>query len=171
LIAAAAVFQSLAVRCVGYDLDEKLLEKARVAAANLKEPDSGDGQSQPCKLAPSPTIDFRFQDLLTADVSSASVVVAYLFREGCILVQEKLERELPSKGTYVLSVGFAMKGWEARWVIKPKGSVPLYFYSPVRRECPQHCYDASNLFGCCGFQPWRRHSTSNLSAISAETAP
>ena len=63
---------------------------------------------------------------LKADISAASLVVAYLFREGCVVVQEKLQNEL-AKGTGVLSVGFEMRGWERLWDIRVHG-VPAYFY-------------------------------------------
>jgi hypothetical protein len=70
---------------------------------------------------------------MLGDVSHATVVVVYLFREGSVDVMKKLERELPARDTAVLSVGFALRGWEARWVLRVAGSVPCYFYSPVQK--------------------------------------
>jgi tRNA G46 methylase TrmB len=212
LCAAAKAFKSKNVRCVGYDLDEVLLAKARKEAAFLEAsgaaialgggrevvPEVVENPSTTSKVVPPkaaesplgvalsaapaaaaaaaaaaaetppsllppapasapapqaqslslPTLQYHSCDLLTADVSQASVVIAYLFREGCAVVQDKLEKELPSRplprhgghgghdgggGVAVLSVGFALKGWEAKWVLRPKGSVPLYFYTQVKR--------------------------------------
>ena len=65
-------------------------------------------------------------DLLKADISEASLVVAYLFREGCVVVQQKLQNEM-RKGAGVLSVGFEMRGWERRWDLKVHG-INVYFY-------------------------------------------
>lgn len=131
LLAAARQFPG--VRCVGYDLDEVLLGKAdAVKSALLAEQ-----QQQPEVLKarhPRSTVEFRRQDLMLADVSQATVVVAYLFREGCAAVIEKLERELPAQDTAVLSVGFALRGWEARWTLRVEGSVPCYYYSPVKNQ-------------------------------------
>jgi len=79
---------------------------------------------------PHMSIELHHSDLMLADVSNSSVVIVYLFREGCIVTQEKLELELPPDAV-VLSVGFALRGWEASWVLRPTGCVPLYFYSQV----------------------------------------
>lgn len=71
---------------------------------------------------------------MLADVSKATVIIAYLFREGCAAVRDKLEQELPSVGSAVLSVGFSLRGWEPRWTLRVNGCVPLYFYSAPWRE-------------------------------------
>jgi len=150
LSAAATCFKDKQVRCVGYDLDETLLRKARAAAmalhaqgAAVSVPEATTTAEAPLpppaqltreRVDRLPTLEYRNCDLLTADVSHASIVIAYLFREGCFVVQEKLEKELSPTGTAVLSVGFSLKGWEVRWVIRPKGSVPLYFYTPPWRQ-------------------------------------
>jgi|AntAceMinimDraft_5_1070358.scaffolds.fasta_scaffold111432_1 SAM-dependent methyltransferase len=129
LLAAARRFPG--VRCVGYDLDEVLLGKADAAKSALL----AEQQQQPEVVvearSPRSTIEFCRQDLMLADVSHATVVVAYLFREGCAAVIDKLECELPAQNTAVLSVGFALRGWEARWALRVEGSVPCYYYSPV----------------------------------------
>lgn len=115
LIKASEKFHEKQIRCVGYDLDSALLEKARAKADSLD-------------------ITLHKQDLMLADVSNASVVIAYLFREGCAAVRDKLERELSSDRSAVLSVGFSLRGWEPRWILRMKGCVPLYFYTPPWRE-------------------------------------
>ena len=124
LLAAARKYPK--VRCVGYDLDTVLLEKGRAFLEELQR----DGEF----AATSSSVEFEQQDLMVADVSQASLVVAYLFREGCAAVIEKLERELPPAGSAVLSVGFALRKWEARWTLRVPGCVPCYFYTPVSRS-------------------------------------
>ena len=162
LLAAARAFRSLGLQCVGYDLDETLLYKARNEAAAFaaegtdqpgaaadggdragrisgsdkggdgdsgggSEGDGGSGGAAAVEINKATTVTVHRKDLMLADVSGAAVVVAYLFREGCVEVQEKLAKELP-KSAAVVSVGFAMRGWEAQWSCRVDGSVPCYFY-------------------------------------------
>ena len=133
LLAAARAFRGLGVQCVGYDLDEVLLEKAgRGAAAfelEMADAEGGeDGGGAEAATVPASSVVMHRQDLMLADISGAAVVVAYLFREGCVEVQEKLDKELPPRAA-VVSVGFAMRGWDARWSCRVDGSVPCYYYS------------------------------------------
>jgi len=130
LISTAQFFQSRScpVNCVGCDLDDALLAKARAAAAAIRT----EGAAQKS------SITFLRQDLMAADVSGATVVIAYLFREGCDVVMGKLERELEPTGTAVISVGFELRGWrKAQWTLRVNGSVPCYFYAPPWRANQQ----------------------------------
>ena len=146
LLAAARVFQRYGVQCIGYDLDDVLLAKARESAATegfLEQDRTRQGQvtvdiggnaaaDSPAAVLESSsaqpaTMKVLQQDLMLADVSGARLVIAYLFREGCVAVQEKLETELPSSSA-VVSVGFALRGWVSRWSCRVDGSVPCYFY-------------------------------------------
>jgi len=131
LLAAAKRFPG--VRCVGYDLDESLLSNANTAAAAFVAEQEQQTEASETQATLS-TVEFHRQDLMLGDVSKATVVVVYLFREGSVEVMKKLERELPARDTAVLSVGFALRGWEARWVLRVNGSVPCYFYSPVKLQ-------------------------------------
>jgi hypothetical protein len=121
LLAASKQFANEKIRCIGYDLDQVLLDKASSAFA------SHNAESADADAAQRADFQFHRQDLMTADVSGATVIVAYLFREGCVLLQEKLERELPPASA-VISVGFSLKLWEPKWALRVKGCVPLYFY-------------------------------------------
>ena len=49
------------------------------------------------------------------------VVVAYLFREGCAKLREKLEKEL-RRGTLVC-VGFELRGWRSSFEVAAGGLV------------------------------------------------
>lgn len=131
LLAAAKRFPG--VRCVGYDLDKALLSNANSAASAFAAEQQQKKEAVEAQPSLS-TVEFHRQDLMLGDVSNATVVVVYLFREGSVDVMKKLERELPARDTAVLSVGFALRGWEARWVLRVAGSVPCYFYSPVQKE-------------------------------------
>ena len=91
-------------RLVGYDIDGKLLEKGRAAL---------DGADHTLVEA-----DFFETENIFED---GDVVVAYLFREGCAKLREKLEKELP-RGTLVC-VGFEMRGWRSSFEVTAGGLV------------------------------------------------
>lgn len=115
LLAAAGMFRG--VSCAGYDLDEALLRKGRTAWEATDKTSSS-------------SLTLYASDLLVADVSSCSLVIVYLFRDGCEIVQQKLQSELPPTAG-IISVGFQMRGWEAKWTLRLKGCVPLYFYAQL----------------------------------------
>ena len=100
-------------RLVGYDIDGKLLEKGRAALGGadhtLVEADFFESEN-------------IFED--------GDVVVAYLFREGCAKLREKLEKELP-RGTLVC-VGFEMRGWRSSFEVTAGGLVARVY--EVRAE-------------------------------------
>ena len=69
----------------------------------------------------------------SVDVSSASVVIVYLSREGNRLLSNKLEDELQPGGAVVVAVGFSFSStsWAKRmrktWKC-PSSSLPAYLY-------------------------------------------
>ena len=130
LISAAEFFaaRGSATHGKGYDLDTVLLAKAREAAAGITSTATELGS----------TVQFDELDLMLADVSGATLVIAYLFREGIMSVMEKLEREMAPSKVGVLSIGFALKSWGSpKWTLRIEGSVPCYFYSPPWRQCSE----------------------------------
>ena len=105
-------------RLVGYDIDGALLAKGRAAL---------DGADHTLVEA-----DFFESENIFED---GDVVVAYLFREGCAKLREKLERELP-RGTLVC-VGFEMRGWRSSFEVAAGGLVARVYIvgresSPIR---------------------------------------
>ena len=93
-------------RLVGYDIDGALLAKGRAAL---------DGSVTGYTLVEG---DFFESENIFED---GDVVVAYLFREGCAKLREKLERELP-RGTLVC-VGFELRGWRSSFDVAAGGLV------------------------------------------------
>mgnify|MGYP001414585008 CR=1 FL=1 len=61
------------------------------------------------------------ENAITAYGRDGDVVVAYLFREGCAKLREKLEREL-RRGTLVC-VGFELRGWRSSFEVAAGGLV------------------------------------------------
>lgn len=61
------------------------------------------------RLQPRPNVTVRFANLLTADLSRAQLVVAYLWTGGMAALTPKFERELPG-GAWVISHTFAWRG-------------------------------------------------------------
>ena len=91
-------------RLVGYDIDGALLAKGRAAL---------DGADHTLVEA-----DFFESENIFEE---GDVVVAYLFREGCAKLREKLEKELP-RGTLVC-VGFELRGWRSSFEVAAGGLV------------------------------------------------
>jgi precorrin-6B methylase 2 len=79
----------------GFDIDKKLIEDARRNAASLHLE----------HLA-----DFEVKDFLDADVSSATVIFAYLSRSGMEKIRQQIVPKLRS-GTRLVSVTFDLPGW------------------------------------------------------------
>ena len=102
-------------RLVGYDIDGKLLEKGRAAL---------DGADHTLVEA-----DFFESENIFED---GDVVVAYLFREGCAKLREKLEKEL-RRGTLVC-VGFEMRGWRRSFEVAAGGLVARVYEVHARES-------------------------------------
>mmetsp|Transcript_28829 Transcript_28829/g.37890 ORF Transcript_28829/g.37890 Transcript_28829/m.37890 type:complete len:181 (+) Transcript_28829:65-607(+) len=75
--------------CVGIDLNAGLLEAARAKVQEAQLQDY---------------VELMEGDIFDADISRATSVILYLFREGVARMKEKLEAELAS-GTEVVAVG------------------------------------------------------------------
>lgn len=61
------------------------------------------------RLQPRPNVTLRFANFLTADLSRAQLVIAYLWTGGMEALAPKFERELPA-GAWVISHTFAWRG-------------------------------------------------------------
>eukprot|EP01029_Cantina_marsupialis_P029001 TRINITY_DN778343_c0_g1_i1.p1 TRINITY_DN778343_c0_g1~~TRINITY_DN778343_c0_g1_i1.p1 ORF type:complete len:182 (-),score=24.13 TRINITY_DN778343_c0_g1_i1:114-659(-) len=97
--------------CKGYEFDDKLLERA-IASAKENGVDN--------------IVSFHKVDFIKADVSKASLVIAYCGTEGNKLLSTKLKREL-SEGTIVISVRFRFRDWIPSRIIEI-GSSKVYEY-------------------------------------------
>jgi SAM-dependent methyltransferase len=82
-------------RGVGLDIDERLVELARTNAR---------------RLGVSHRAEFRQQDVMTADLSAATVVTLYLLSEANLKLRPKLLTEL-GPGTRIVSHRFGMGDW------------------------------------------------------------
>lgn len=87
-------------RGVGIDIDPERIKESR---ANAREEGVDD------------RIEFRLQDVMKADISSATVITLYLIPESNKLLRPLLERQL-KPGTYVVSHNYEIPGWEAKEV-------------------------------------------------------
>jgi len=83
-------------RAIGFDIDAHLIETSRhnAVAQGLAE-----------------RAHFELQDFLQADVHSATVVFAYLSRDGIEKVRQQLVPNLRS-GTRLVSVTYDLPGWQ-----------------------------------------------------------
>jgi len=95
VIAAAKEF---AVRAVGFEIDPGLVKLAR---ENVR------------KQGVENLVEIRQQDILSADLSPASVVTLYLSYDGNLAVRPKLMTEL-KPGARVVSYTFDMGNWQAK---------------------------------------------------------
>jgi precorrin-6B methylase 2 len=95
VIAAAKIF---GVRAVGFEIDPGLVKLAR---ENVQ------------KQGVENLVEIRQQDLLSADLSAASVVTLYLSYDGNLSVRPKLMSEL-KPGARVVSYTFDMGNWQAK---------------------------------------------------------
>jgi len=102
---------------VGYDIDGALLAKGRAAL---------EGSVTGYTLVEG---DFFESENIFED---GDVVVAYLFREGCAKLREKLEKEL-RRGTLVC-VGFEMRGWRSSSEVTAGGLVARVYEVHARES-------------------------------------
>ncbi|CAM9902394.1 unnamed protein product [Ectocarpus sp. 6 AP-2014] len=79
----------------GLDLNENLLRKGRLAAAEARV---------------SSLVELDKEDIFVAPLAGSTVIIVYLFREGLAKMKEKLEAEA-DPGARVVSVGFQIRGW------------------------------------------------------------
>lgn len=90
-----AAAQKFGARALGIELDGVLVEKSRAAARAAKVEDK---------------VSFVQGDVLTADISRASVVTVYLLPGLMAKLQSRFIDEL-APGTRIVSHAFAMAGW------------------------------------------------------------
>jgi len=83
-------------RGVGLEIDPALVKQAQINAERAGVKD---------------LVEFRVQDIFTADFSSASVVTLYLLPEANLLLRPKLAQQL-RPGTRIVSHDFGMGDWE-----------------------------------------------------------
>ena len=84
------------VRAVGFEIDPRLVQTAREEAR---------------RAGVDHLVTFRQQDLLTADLSPATVVTLYLFPEANRLLRPRLQQQL-KPGSRVVSNDFDMEDWK-----------------------------------------------------------
>ena len=95
-------------KCVGLEMDEG---RVKMAQENVKDLE---------------LVEIRKESVLEPirDVESAKVIVMYLFRDAMAKMSEVFEGR---KGLIIVSVGFGMPGWEAKWT-EEEGGIKLYVY-------------------------------------------
>ena len=111
-------------KAVGIEIDPQLV---RLARDNVK------------KAGVEHLVEIRQQDVLTADISSASVVTLYLFPEANMLLRPILWRQL-KLGARVVSNDFDMEDWLADrvdWVLDTADGLEYTLYLWQIRERPR----------------------------------
>jgi protein-L-isoaspartate O-methyltransferase len=105
-----AAAQSFGARGVGIELDAALVEKSREAARAAQVADK---------------VSFIQGDVLTAEISRASVITAYLLPDLMRKLQSRFIQEL-APGTRIVSHAFTMAGWapDRSEVVKVKEKHP-----------------------------------------------
>jgi len=114
LIAAAVKYGA---RGIGYDLDQKLLDKGMAAARHEKVDH---------------LIQLSNQNLFTADISSATIVAIYLGERNNNKLKPKLFREL-RPGTQVVSHNWHMTDWlpDKSQLVQNKARIVYYWVIPA----------------------------------------
>jgi hypothetical protein len=79
-------------------------------------------------------------DIFAADISTATIIFMYLFREGLQRMKHKLETEARSDAT-VVSVGFQVPGWQTATTIVSSG---LHIYIYKMPQCSSSSSSSSN---------------------------
>jgi hypothetical protein len=82
-------------------------------------------------------------DIFAADISTATIIFMYLFREGLQRMKHKLETEVCSEIT-VVSVGFQVPGWQTAASILSSG-LHIYIY-----KMPQNSTGSSTSTSSAG---------------------
>jgi len=97
-------------RGIGLEIDPELVKEARLNAK---------------RAGVEGLVEFRVQDIFTADLSRASVVTLYLLPETNAILRPKLERQLRA-GARIVSHDFGMGDWKpdvVREFSSPDGSL------------------------------------------------
>ncbi len=106
------------VRAIGFEIDPERIKEAR---ENIKKAGVG-------KL-----VEIRQQDILTVDVSPASVVTMYLLPEVNLKLRPTLLKQL-KPGSRVVSHDFDMGDWKPEKTIQAGDSATLYLWRiPARK--------------------------------------
>lgn len=104
-----AALEKGAGKCVGVDIDPERVNYARAAAASK----GLDGK-----------VTFIKADVLITDLSSATVILCYLYPSASAALRSKFEKEL-KPGTRAVMESFPVPGWKPATVSNKQGR---YFY-------------------------------------------
>lgn len=114
-----AALEKGAGRCVGIDIDPKMIAKARRSARQKGL------ESQ---------ITFIEDDFLNRDLSEATMIFCYLFPEALRALKPKFEREL-KPGTRIVSEVFTVPKWKENKVIEVnRKNFNLYVMPPEKEN-------------------------------------
>ena len=92
-----AAAQRFGTRGVGVDIDARMIEMSNINAKKAGVED---------------LVDFRVEDAMKVDFSSATTLALYLIPDSLALLRPEMERQL-KPGTRVISHNYAVPGWEA----------------------------------------------------------
>ncbi len=124
LVFAAA--QKGAKKCVGIDIDPDLVNAAKDAAKSK----GSDGK-----------VDFIEADVLSIDLSPASIIFCYLFPTASADLRPKFEKEL-KPGTRVVMESFPVPGWVPVKVVQVNNRRFYLYNMPVQTS---HEYDFAHI--------------------------
>jgi ribosomal protein L11 methylase PrmA len=105
------------IRAVGIDVDP---ERIREATENAR------------KTGVSGLVEFRREDLFTADIREATVVTLYLLPELNVRLRPRLWQEL-KPGTRIVSHQFDMADWKPEKQLELNGRTLYYWTIPARK--------------------------------------
>jgi ribosomal protein L11 methylase PrmA len=118
-------------KCVGIDIDPERVREAKETAKRKKV------ASQ---------ITFIEADVMTVDLSQASLILCFLFPNASVALRPKLEKEL-KKGTKVVMESHLIPGWKPA-VIKPQNDRHFYLYIMP----PEKTSDYDNIVGGLSYE-------------------
>jgi SAM-dependent methyltransferase len=108
-------------KCIGVDIDPECVIAATKAADVQKVADR---------------ITFIEADVLTVDLSAASVILCYLYPSASAALRPKFEKEL-KKGTRIVMESFAVPGWNP-YATREKNYRNFYLYSMPPERTPDY---------------------------------
>ncbi len=119
-----------AKKCVGVDIDPDRIKVAREAAKN----NGLDG-----------AVSFIESDVMTVDLSPASVILCYLYPTASAALRPKFENEL-KPGTRIVMESFPVPGWKPVKVAESNHRTFYYYTMPAEKTSD---YDTAinNVFG------------------------
>jgi len=108
-------------KCIGVDIDPERIRAANEIAESKKVADR---------------ITFIEADVMTVDLSEASVILCYLYPSASVALRPKFEKEL-KQGTRIVMESFAVRGWKPM-VIKEKNYRYFYLYTMPPEKTPDY---------------------------------